>query len=126
MQLIADSRQVQLRLNDLFLLDVNRGNVAAALQKLQAMNKLSHANSQEPGLLFNLMDLTYLKQQSDGIQRLLAQSELNDNQLQALHDLLVPFDSNREWKHALFTEAGSSCSMIEMIQQKRISIFALT
>lgn len=121
MHLIDDSRAVQNRLNDLFLLDVNRGNIAAALQKLQAMNQLSHANSHEPGLVFSLMVRTFLKQQTDGIQRLLAQSEINAAQLQQLHNLLAPFDSNRVWKHALFTEAGGTNAMIEMIKAKKIS-----
>jgi hypothetical protein len=121
MVLVDDSRVVQTRLNDLFLLDVNRGNIKAAIEKLQAMNKLSHACSHEPGLLFILMVRTFMKQQTEGIQRLLAQSELNAAQLQLLHDLLTPFDNNKQWKHTLFTEAGFSYAMIEMIREKKIS-----
>ncbi len=121
MVLVDDSRVVQNRLTDLFLLDVNRGNINAAIEKLQAMNQLSHANSQEPGLLLVLMVRTFMKQQTDGIQRLLAQSELNVAQLQLLHDLLAPFDNNKQWKHTLFTEAGFSYAMIEMIKEKKIS-----
>jgi hypothetical protein len=118
--LVDASRAVMNHLNDELWQNLEKQDIPAAQRKLLAMNKLAFAISQEPGVIHVIVTRAMLEQQLQGIQRLLAQGECTPAQLQELSDSLNPFDAMSHWKRALFCEAASSYSYINMIRDKSI------